>query len=97
MQLSQKQKIFSKFFAGFLKSGLNFEQFGKKITLTAFVFPKLQILEPWLDKYLKSAVSEDPLTSNMINMRKHCSNLHYSTFIIFIGHWQGNCNRKNLS
>ena len=30
MQLSQKQKIFSEFFAAFLKSGLNFEYFEKK-------------------------------------------------------------------
>ena len=30
MQLSQKQKTFSQFFAAFLKSRLNFEYFGKK-------------------------------------------------------------------
>ena len=31
MQLSQKQKIFSKFFSQLLKSSLNFEHFQKKV------------------------------------------------------------------
>ena len=39
--LSQKQKTFSPFFSAFLKSTLNFEHFGKKMTLIADVFPKL--------------------------------------------------------
>ena len=39
--LSQKQKTFSDFFSAFLKSILNFEQFQKKMTLIADVFPKL--------------------------------------------------------
>ena len=39
--LSQKQKTFSGFFSAFLKSTLNFEQFQKKMTLIADVFPKL--------------------------------------------------------
>ena len=39
--LSQKQKTFSRFFSAFLKSTLNFEQFQKKMTLIADVFPKL--------------------------------------------------------
>ena len=68
----------------------------KKMTLTAFVFPKLQSLRKWSDKCLKSSVSEDPSTSNMVNVPKHCWNLHHSTFIIFIGHWQRNCVRESL-
>ena len=39
--LSQKQKTFSEFFSGFLKSTLNSEHFQKKINLIADVFPKL--------------------------------------------------------
>ena len=42
MYLSQKQKIFSKFFSAFFKSALNFEHFQKKMTLIAYVFPKLK-------------------------------------------------------
>ena len=39
--LPQKQKTFSQFFSALFKSTLNFEQFQKKMTLIANVFPKL--------------------------------------------------------
>ena len=42
------------------------------MTLTAFVVPKLWAPKTWLEKCLKSPVSEDPSTSNMVNMSKHC-------------------------
>ena len=42
MHLSQKQKIFSRFFSAFSESALNFEHFQKKMTLIAYVFPKLK-------------------------------------------------------
>ena len=42
MHLSQKQKIFSQFFAAFFESALNFEHLQKKMTLIAYVFPKLK-------------------------------------------------------
>ena len=42
MHLSQKQKIFSEFFSAFFESALNFKHFQKKMTLIAYVFPKLQ-------------------------------------------------------
>ena len=41
MQLSQKQKIFSEFFSAFFEFALNFEYFQKKMTLIAYVVPKL--------------------------------------------------------
>ena len=50
-----------------------------------------------LDKCLKSLVSEDASTRNMVNVHKHCRNLHDSTFIIFIDHCQGSWVGKNLS
>ena len=96
MQLSQQQKNILNFFSAFLKYIWNFERFEKQVTLVAFVFPKLQNLKTWLEKYLKSAVSEDPSTTNMGNVPNHCWNLHHSTFIIFIGHWQGNCFGNSL-
>ena len=40
------------------------------MTLTAFVFPKLRTLKTWLDKCLKSPVSEGPPTSNIVNVKK---------------------------
>ena len=41
MHLPQKQKILSEFFSAFFKFALNFEHFEKKMTLIAYVFPKL--------------------------------------------------------
>ena len=41
MQLLQKHKTFSQFFAAFLKARLNFEHFLKKMTLIAHAFWKL--------------------------------------------------------
>ena len=40
--LSQKENIFSEFFSAFVESALNFEHFQKKMTLIAYVFPKLR-------------------------------------------------------
>ena len=41
MILSQKQNVFYQFFSAFFESALNFEPFQKKMTLIAYVFPKL--------------------------------------------------------
>ena len=41
MHLSQKPKIFSELFCSFFEFVLNFEHFQKKMTLIAYVFPKL--------------------------------------------------------
>ena len=43
--LSQKQKIFSGVFSAFLEFALNFEHFQKKMTLIAYVFPKLPTMK----------------------------------------------------
>ena len=50
----------------------------------------------WLDKCLKSPVSEYPTKSNMVNAPKHCSNLRDTSFAIFINHWEVNCLTKSL-
>ena len=42
MHLSQKPKIFSEFVFAFFGYVLNFEHFQKKMTLIAYVFPKLR-------------------------------------------------------
>ena len=41
LHLSQKQTFFLNFFSAFFESALNFEFFQKKMTLIAYVFPKL--------------------------------------------------------
>ena len=98
MQLSEKQKMFYHFSATFLKSFLYFGHFEKKkMTLTAFVFPKVHTLKRWLDNCLKSPLSEDPSTSNMVNLPRHCWNLHHSNFVTFIDLCQGNWVGKSLS
>ena len=42
MHLSQKQKTFPQFFCAFLKSTSNFQDSEKKMTVIAYVFPKLR-------------------------------------------------------
>ena len=42
------------------------------MTLRALAFPKSRTLKTWLGKCLKSPVAEDPSTSNMVNVPKHC-------------------------
>ena len=49
----------------------------------------------WLDKCLKSPLSEDPSTSDMVNGPKHCWNLNDSTFTIFIDHFESNSGWKD--
>ena len=60
IQLSRKQKTFSEFFFGFLKSTLNFQPLPKKMALVAYLFPEYRFPKTWLDEWLKSCVSEDP-------------------------------------
>ena len=50
----------------------------------------------WLDKCLKSFVSEDPETNNMANGSKYFCNLNGSTFTIFIKHFDSGCVGKGL-
>ena len=45
MDLSQKQKSFSKFFCALFKSTSNFGLFQKKVILIADIFPKLRTLK----------------------------------------------------
>ena len=62
-----------------------------------FVFRKLRSPKTWSDKCLKSPVSDDPLTSNMVNVQKRSWNQHHSIFSIFIDHRQVNWVPKSLS
>ena len=61
MHLSQKQKIFSKFFSAFLKYELNFKHFQKKMTLIAYVFSKLTTTKNVLRQMSKSSRFREPL------------------------------------
>ena len=59
-------------------------------------FPKYRLGKTWLDKCLKSRVSEDPKTVNMANWSKQSKNLNDSTLTKFINHSEGSCIGKSL-
>ena len=61
MHLSQKEKIFSQFFSPFFESALNFEHFQKKMTLIAYVFPKLPTTKNVLTQMSKSSRFREPV------------------------------------
>ena len=61
MHLSQKQKISSEFFSAFFKSELNSEHFQKKMTLIAYVFPKLPTTKNLLRQMSKSSRFREPV------------------------------------
>ena len=54
MHLSKKQKIFSQFFSTFSESALNSEHFQKKMTVIAYVFPKIPTTKNVLREMSKS-------------------------------------------
>ena len=61
MHLSQKEKIFSRFFCAFFESALNFAHFQKKMTLIAYVFPKLPTTKNVLRQMSKSFRFREPV------------------------------------
>ena len=87
MQLSQKRKLFSNFFLHFLNLEPISNIFKNDVTHTADVI--LTLCKKWIDKCLRSPVSDYPGKSNMVNGPKHCSKLNDSTFTIFIDPCEG--------
>ena len=63
MHLSQKQKIFPQFCSAFFESTLNSEHFQKKMTLIAYVFPKLPTTKILLRQMSKSSRFREPVDS----------------------------------
>ena len=61
MHLSQKQKIFSQFFSAFFESALNSEHFQQKMTVIAYVFPKLPTTKNVLIQMCKSSRFIEPV------------------------------------
>ena len=87
IQLSHKRKIFSKFSFAFSKFRFNFKHFQNKRWLSWLMYFWTYALQyTWLGKCLKSLVSEDHSTSNMVNGPKNSRNLDNRTFTIFIDH-----------
>ena len=61
MHLPRKQKRFSEFSCAFFESALNFQHFQKKMTLIAYVFPKLPTTKNVLRQMPKSFRFREPL------------------------------------
>ena len=61
MHLCKKQKTFSEFFSAFLESALNFEHIQKKVTLIAYVFPKLTTTKNVLRQMSKRSRFREPV------------------------------------
>ena len=96
MQVSRKPKTFSDFFAGFLKSSLNFEHFFKKRWPSLLMyFRNYGPGKTLLDECLRSPLSNDPSKTNMVNAPKHCRNVKDSIFTIFIDRCEGNSLEKS--
>ena len=82
-QLSQKQRNFCQFLTAFLKYGLNFEYFEKQDDPNRFC--------------ISDITDSENSRSNMVNVPKHCWNLHHSILIKFTNQCQRNWVRKSLS
>ena len=94
MQLSQKQKAFSPSFFCIFERYIKFWTFSKQRWPSLLMyFGTYGLQKTWLDICLKSPVSKETLTSNMVNRPKHCCNLNGSTVTrfsdIFEGNWVG--------
>ena len=61
MHLSPKQKSFSEFSYAFFESALSLEHFQKKMTLRAYVFPKLPTTKNVLRQMSKSSRFREPV------------------------------------
>ena len=61
MHISQKERIFSQFIWAFFESALNSEHFQKKMTLIAYVFPKLPTTKNVLIQMSKSSCFRERL------------------------------------
>ena len=80
----RNKTLFLNFWINFWILGENLNIFQKNMSLLAFLFWKLRTPKTLLEKYLKSSISEDPSTSNIVKLPTHCWNLHRWTAIIFI-------------
>ena len=60
------------------------------MSLLRDIFTKLRTLINVVSNSLNNLVSEEPSTSSMVNVPKHCSNLNEITFINFIDNSEPN-------
>ena len=97
MQLSQKQKTFSEFFAAFWKCRLNFEHCEKKYGPHRFCISEITDSENVVISMSKKSRFSRQFRKQHGNGPKHCWNVCHSTLIKIIDHCQGNWVRQSLS
>ena len=90
----RNEKHFLNFFQYFQNLDAIFNIFKQKMTVRADVFLKLRPRKTWLEIFLKSQISVDPSSGNMVNGLKQCSkdtnnSTNDSTFTIFINPCEG--------
>ena len=95
LQLSQKQKIFSRFFCTFLKPIFKLSK--KKINLIADIFPKWRNPKCVVNQMSNKSPFIPPFGKQHVTGTKHCWNPKGTTFTIFLSHCEGNWVGKNLS
>ena len=93
----RNEKYFVDFFLHFLNLECILKIFRKKVSLIADVFLNLENRKEVFREILKSLVSEEPLTSDMVNGPKHCWNLKDSPFTRFIHPCEEYWSWKSLS
>ena len=94
--ITSGRKNFSQFFSVFSKSRLNLNNF-ETDNPHRFCISEIMYSEKVVNKNVKSPISEYPSSNNMVNLPKHCWNLHHSIFIIVIDDWQVNWVGKSFS
>ena len=97
IQFSQKQNFFSPIFPCICEIYIKFWNFSKKRWHSYLMYlRKYEIEKTELDNCLKSPVSGDSSTSNMVNGLQHCWNMNNSIFTISIDHREDNWVGKGL-
>ena len=97
LQLSKKQKIFSRFFVRFWNLSSNLNNFKKKINLIADIFPKWRNPKYVVNQMSNKSPFIPPFGKQHVTGTKHCWNPKGTTFTIFLSHCEGNWVGKNLS
>ena len=90
MQLSQKRKTFCSFILHFRNLLYILDIFRKKMTLIAYLFPRLRPAKNVVRYMCKSPASDCPSKRNMVKGSQLCLNRSEGTCSIFIDQREGN-------
>ena len=97
MHLSKEQKTLSEVFYAFLECKLNSQHLEKKRWPSQLMyFWNYTLWYTCLNECVKSTISEDPSTWDIVNSPKHCWNLIAKTLAIFIDHCESSWVGKSL-